>query len=591
MAIAMSDIEIKPSPVWLQAYLQRVGIRPINNVVDLTNFFMLETGQPSHAYDYDKLKALDGGDVATIVVRNPRENEKITLLNGKTIDPRQEAIMIASDSKLIGVGGVMGGAETEVDDNTKNIVLEVANFDMYSVRRTSMAHGLFTDAVTRFNKGQSPLQNAAVLAKLVEEMRRWANGKVASELIDINQVEGRIWVHPPVPVTTEFINTRLGFDLSADDMKKLLENVEFKVDVDGDKLTVTAPFWRTDVETREDVVEEVGRLYGFDHLPLILPTRSVKPVQKDELLELKTTIRHTLAQAGANEVLTYSFVHGDLVQKAGQNTDNAFRVGNALSPDLQYYRVSLMPSLLEKVHPNQKAGYGEFALFELGKAHLVDQIDEAGLPREDELVALVVSAADKLKKTGAAFYAAKHYLTDLVSAPLSYRPVPKDMQAFDITKPYDLQRASLVYAGDTFVGIIGEFRPAVTRALKLPKYCAGFELDIVALKSLVGSASYVPLSKFPAVWQDLTLKVKADQPFDQLHELVDKALAANAFDDTTTQLDNIGVYQATDEATHKNVTFRIHITGFNRTLTDKEVNKVVDAIAAQAQQKLGAERI
>ncbi|MCA9325523.1 phenylalanine--tRNA ligase subunit beta, partial [Candidatus Saccharibacteria bacterium] len=239
MLLPMRDVQVGASPVWLQVELAKVGVKSINNIVDYTNFFMLETGQPLHAYDYDKVKALSGGDGAVIEVRNPRDNERIKLLNGKEIDPRQEAIMIATDKALIGVGGVMGGSETEVDENTKNIILEVGTFDMYSVRRTSMEHGLFTDAVTRFNKGQSPLQNRAVLAKVVDEIRKFAGGKVAGPVIDDNQAEGRQWVHPPVPVTADFINARLGFSLSPEDIKVILEHVEFQVAIEGNKLSVT----------------------------------------------------------------------------------------------------------------------------------------------------------------------------------------------------------------------------------------------------------------------------------------------------------------------------------------------------------------
>jgi phenylalanyl-tRNA synthetase beta chain len=336
VAVALSGAHIKPLPSLLQTYLARLGIRPINNVVDITNMLMVLTGQPMHAYDYDKVKALSGGGKATLTVRYPRPGEKLKLLNGKEVEPRSEAIMIATDQKLIGVGGVMGGGETEVDKNTKNVILECATFDMYSIRRTAMTHGLFTDAVTRFNKGQSPLQNSPIVGEALRMFGEYAGAKQASNIIDDNRVGNRAWVHPPVPVTTEFINSRLGVRLSVEDMKRLLENVEFSVVVNGTNLTVTAPFWRTDVETREDVVEEIGRLHGFDKLSLELPARTIMPARKDELMELKGMVRTALSKAGANEVLTYSFVHGNLLDKVGQKRDQAFQISNAISPDLQY---------------------------------------------------------------------------------------------------------------------------------------------------------------------------------------------------------------------------------------------------------------
>ncbi|HSX34925.1 MAG TPA: phenylalanine--tRNA ligase subunit beta, partial [Candidatus Saccharimonadales bacterium] len=386
VAIVLGGVEVKSSPVWLQVELARAGVHSVNNIVDYTNFFMLETGQPIHAYDYDKVKALSAEDHAVLVVRKPRQGEKISLLNGKTIEPRAEAMMVATDKQLICLGGAMGGSDTEVDASTKNIIIEAATWDMYAMRRTAMAHGIFTDAVTRFTKGQSPLQNLAVTAKLVDEIRQFAGGKVASGLIDDNHVPADVMerqsLHAPVEVTRQFINERLGFDLSAGEMETLLTNVEFRVSVDGDNLTVTAPFWRTDIEIPEDVVEEVGRLYGYDHLPLELPRRSIMPVPVNPLLDVKTTIRRVLTAAGASEILSYSFVHGNLLEKAGQDAAQAFQLGNALSPYLQYMRLSLTPSLLTMVHPNQKAGYDEFALFELGLAHNTNDYDEDGLPRE-----------------------------------------------------------------------------------------------------------------------------------------------------------------------------------------------------------------
>src|SRR3990167_8051291 len=240
VAVAMSGVEIKPSPVWLQILLAEVGIKSINNVVDYTNFFMFETGQPLHAYDYDKVKALDdGSNGATIVIRHPKEGEKLKLLGNKEIVARKKDIMIASASQLIGLGGVMGGSGTEVDANTKNIILECANFDMYTIRRTAMEHGIFTDSVTRFTKGQSPLQNLAVLVKIVDEICQHAGGKVASRLIDDNHVSkdilSRESIHPAINITSGFINDRLGEKLSVNEIAKLLTNVEFYFSIEQER--------------------------------------------------------------------------------------------------------------------------------------------------------------------------------------------------------------------------------------------------------------------------------------------------------------------------------------------------------------------
>lgn len=596
-AIAMSDIKVGPSPLWLQVYLAEVGVKSINNIVDYTNWFMLETGQPLHAYDYDKLKE-HGGGKAEIIIRKPEKGEKLELLNGKLIEPNPDAIMIASAKGLIGIGGVMGGTDTEVDGSTRNIVLECANFDMYSIRRTSMAHGLFTDAVTRFTKGQSPLQNPAVAARVVEEIRAHAGGRVASRFIDDNHVDKAVLergsVYAPVKVSADFINGRLGLELSPEDIATLLENVEFKVASKDGKFTVSAPFWRTDIEIPEDVVEEVGRLYGYDRLPLVLPERDLAPAPRDALLDTKAAIRSRLAKAGGNEVLTYSFVHGDLLDKTGQDPGQAFQIANALSPDLQYYRMSLMPSLLDKVHSNIKAGYDEFALFELGRTHGSDNgTDDEGLPREFEFTALVAAAADKLKKPGAAYYQARRYLTELAGASLRFKPVGKDAQKFAVVRPYDPGRSAMVSLKDgTYLGIIGEFRPSVARALKLPKYCAGFELDTTALMKVVpGGGDYVPLSRFPKVTQDMTLKVASTLAYQELAELLDEELGKTKPKNAAAAFEPLDIYQDAKDAAHKHVTFRLSIASYERTLTDAEVNKLLDTVAAAARSKFKAQRI
>lgn len=606
-AIALRDVKVGPSPVWLQLDLAKHGLRSINNIVDYTNHYMLFTGQPLHAYDYDKVKERSGGDKATIVVRHPSQGEKITLLNGKQIAPRAEAIMIATDKELIGIGGVMGGGDTEVDENTKNIIIESANFDMYSVRRTSMAHGLFTDAVTRFNKGQSPLQNLAALAKIIDQICEFAGGKIASKLIDINHVPDdamkRGNIHAPVKVAAQFINERLGWKLSADAMALLLKNVEFDAEVNGDELTVTAPFWRTDVVIPEDVVEEIGRLYGYDHLPLVLPKRDLTPAAKNPVLEVKRKLRDRLAQTGANEVLSYSFVHGNLFDKVGQNRELAFQLSNAISPDLQYFRLSLMPSLLEKIHPNIKAGYGQFALFELGKVHAKGVLDDEGLPRELPRVALVLAAEEKIAKAGyggAPYYQARKYLMDVLelfgqAGDLVYIPLGEASfgghQAIEqMTKPFEPNRSAVVMRGDLVVGVVGEFRTSVARALKLPAFTAGFELFLSTFKE-ASHQEYIQLPRFPKVEQDICLRVPAGTPYQDVFDFVWSHLDQHRPDATYHTLGPVDIYQRDDDPEHKQITLRLTLASYERTLTDQEVSKLLDEVADAAKKELHAQRI
>ncbi len=585
-AMAMTGVRVTKSPAWLQVELAKVGSRSINNIVDYTNFFMLETGQPLHAYDADKLPA------PSLETRLSKKGEKLKLLNGKEITFEDNStVLITSGGKAVGIGGVMGGADTEVDANTKNIIIECANFDMYNIRRSSMKYGLFTDAVTRFNKGQSPQQTLPVLAKIVAEIRKTGSGKVASKVIDHNHADKK---PPLVRASAQFVNGRLGLDLLPDDMQALLTNVEFKVERtdNKDELKVTPPFWRTDIEIPEDIVEEVGRLYGYDHVPLELPRRSISPTAPDPMLGLKQKLREVLAKAGANELLTYSFVHGNLLDKVGQDRKLAYELSNALSPDLQYYRQSLTPSLLDKVHMNIKAGYDQFALFEINKTHIKGKTDpsEPKIPKEFENLAVVVASSDKLKQRGAAYFQARSYLdylADSFGITVRYEPLT-EAPAYPAAAPYDYKRSARVYIGDKLIGLVGEFKPSVHQPLKLPAYCAGFEIGIASQFFSASAGRYRPISKYPSVQQDVSLKIPAQLPFAELYGFVQKNL--NPPDHTQAALMPIDIYQGSDKK-HKNVTLRLVISSFQKTLTDSEVNSLLDDVAAVARKKLGAERL
>lgn len=588
----IAGVTIKPSPIIMQSYLSRLGLKPINNVVDITNFVMMLTSQPLHAYDYDKLCAVDNAKKATIGARKPSPGEKLSLIGGKTITPSKNTICITSKTKLIGLGGVMGGSETEVDANTKNIVLECATFDMFSIRRTSMSHGVFSDAVTRFNKGQSPLQNDKVLAYASAMVEKLAGGQVTEKAVDIRLKPSR-----PKKVATQaqFINIRLGLDLTTSEIVKLLTNVEFEVIREKTKLLIKPPFWRTDIEIPEDIVEEVGRLYGYDHLPLVLPTRSLMPAEKNPLLELKSKIRQALSSFGANELLTYSFVHGDLLDKTTQDKKQAYKLSNALSPDLQYYRLTLTPSLLDKVRPNIKAGFDEFVLFEINKTHNKTNIDkQQKLPAEQEMTALVF--ASKNAQQSPPYYRARKYLDELgakLSMKFAYKPI-KDSPKYAVTAPFELSRSAYVtdVASGAFVGIVGEYKQSIIKSLKLPQNIAGFEVGTEhLLEALPSSSSYRPLSKYPKIHQDLTLKVNAKVYFVDLEQSIDNTLCVIAEQKNYNyQILPVSIYQK-DGSESKNITFRITLSHNERTLVTEEVNEVLDKVSKDAGQKLKAQKV
>jgi phenylalanyl-tRNA synthetase beta chain len=594
LMVGMADAKVKPSPLWLQIYLSRVGIRPINNIVDLTNFYMMETAQPLHAYDYDKLKT------GKVGVRLSKDGEELKIIGGKKIKLKAGAVVITDGENPIGLGGVMGGADTEVDENTKNIIIECGTFDMNLTRKTSMTYGLFTDASTRFTKGQSPLQNKAVLAKMVDDVVRLCGGRIASELVDLN---AKTFNEPNVEVTVDFINQRLGLNLSEDKIIKLLENVEFEVTTKGKELKIKAPFWRTDIEIPEDIVEEVGRLYGYDHLPLDLPQRSIMPAEKDKMLSFKALLRQTLAKAGANEILTYSFVHGSLLQKVGQDISQAFHIRNALSPDLQYYRLSLSPSLLAKVHPNIRAGFDRFALFEIGKAHNKQVLDpeDKNIPHEFERLALVFAAKEVGKQSGAAYYQARKYLEFLLSQlgildQVEFRPLQPDNYV-GATKQgityYEPLRAASLHVGKVNIGNVGEYQASVRESLKLPAACAGFELDVWALLAAAKQqVVYRPLNKYPELEQDMNWRLPADTTYQQATSFllaeIEKASVEHGLTHSVKPLD---IYQKKDDKEHKQITWRITMSHPDRTLTTEETNKLLDKVSEAAAKELQAERV
>lgn len=595
-AMVIDGVQVKPSPVWLQATLHKLGIRPINNVVDITNYIMVLTGQPLHAFDYDKVAG------HTIVIRKPKKGEKLPLLDGRTIEPQQEAMLICDAEKPIGLGGMMGGANSEIDQNTTRIVLESATFDMFTIRRTSMHHGIFTDAVTRFSKGQSPLQTVAVLAKAASDIKDLAGGTNGSVVDDVHLSKDALErgsVYAPIATTAEFINARLGTMLTAQNMAVLLNNVEFNVETHGDQLIITAPFWRTDIEIAEDVVEEIGRLHGYENLPQNLPTRAATPAAVEEIDLLKNHIRDILARTGANEIQTYSFVPARLLQQVGQDKTHAFAIRNALSPDLEHYRMGITPSVLDKVHANIKAGYKEFALFEIGKVHIKGEafVDCDGLPREYQTIAFVFASDNP--HPGAAYYYAKRYLDYLLQelgVPSDLRPI-EHVPVFEIGRqifaPFEQKRTSFVYAGEgeftDFAGFLGEYRGQVAKNLKLPRVVAGFEIDIERLLQHKHDRKYQPLLKFPATEQDVCLKVAQTVTYAELKALVDQNLANDARLRVTVAPHDI--YQRADDPDHKQITFRLSLQHADRTLTTTEVNDMLDVMVQKIDAKVGAERI
>lgn len=604
MAVAIRGVQVAPSPFWLQCQLVAMGAKPINNIVDATNYVMLMTAQPTHAYDYD---TLHGGQLG---VRMARQGETLALLSGKTIELTPDDIVIADGQGPVALGGIMGGSRTAVSATTTTIVLECATFDMYAVRKMAMRHGVFTDALTRFNKGQSPLQNAAVLNRLIGMV----GGEQASHVVDskpftsehggiLDEYFAGKYEPATIDITSRFINQRLGSHLTENDICTLLNNVEIHSHGPENELgyiCLQVPFWRTDLETKEDIVEEIGRLHGFDTVPRQLPMRRIQPARKNPRRELKRVVREALARAGANEVLSYSFVHERVLRGAGQDPAQAFRLSNALSPDLQYYRLSVLPSLLDKVHANIKAGHSEFMLFEIGKGHTKARMGEDGLPAEQSLIDLVYSS--KKPRAGAAFYRVRATLDQLAhdsGLTLVYTPVTA-AQDDPVYAPFDINRSAHVWVEGSeaasqserqLIGVVGELRPAVVKHFKLPDYTAAASLHLDVMEQVWRDTvvHYQPMSRYPTTARDISIQTSTEVTYNELVQAVSSAMtrASETYPDVTIRdLTPLSIYKATPDASHQTTTFRLTLSSSQATLSAERVRSIIRTVFAPEQHAL-----
>ena len=564
--------EAAVSPIQLQTYLARSGVRPINASVDVSNYLMLLTGQPSHTYDYDKLRAIAGDDFS-IRVRLAREGETLVLLDGKTVNLDTADIVIAAGDTAIGLAGIMGGQSTMVDTTTKKVLLEVATFDLYHMRSSQMRHGIFSEAVTRFTKGIPAPLSSPVTAEAVRMLEANAGAHIASDVVeDYPGTRDSITIH----VTEAQVNGTLGTQFTAEDIAQLLENVGFSVSFNGLEGSVIVPYWRQDIHITEDIIEEVGRLAGFDSINVTLPTRDFTAVRPSDFDALRAVVRKRLARAGANEVLTYSFVHGDTLTRAGQDPANAYRITNSISPELQYYRQSLTPSLVSQVFSNVKAGYGSFALFELNKIHQKsDNLTDEQVPVERDSLALVITDA---KRSGDAYYSAKNmleYLVSVLGLRLVYKPL---VEASALSAPFEALRSAQVYdkATDTLLGVVGEYKKSVQKSFKLPAFTAGFEIDtrqlLVALAAV--GVTYQPLSRYPGTERDICFQVAQSIAYADIVTAAEAELTNTALITTVSPLD---IYEPHDGDT-KNVTIRIALASYEKTLTNEAVNEIMDRV-------------
>jgi len=554
-------------------YLYASGMRPISQVVDVTNLLMLETGQPLHAFDYDKFIKVGGTDEPKIIVRAAKDGEEMELLDGKTIKMTTNDIVITSNNIPVALAGAMGGANTTIDKDTKRIIIESATFSLYNERKTSMYHGIFSEAVTRFTKGQPPALTEPVLAEAI----RILSDDYGMKLVHTADAYPVTQPTPVVKITTLEINALLGTNYDEKLIRSTLENVGFTVD---NEFNVTAPFWRTDIHIPEDIIEEVGRLLGYDNIPVTMPTRPFIAAEIDPLLAIKTRIRSHLSALGANELLTYSFVHGSLLEKVDLDSANSYQLANSLSPDLEYIRQSIIPSLLEKVFPNIKAGYDRFDIFEMNKTtERADGLNDEGVPIENDHLAYIATSD---------YYHVKFILDHLASKlglVFSYHSVEKSI----ISMPFEPKRSATVYLDKKPIGVIGEIKAAVRAKLKLPEKAAGFEIDLADIieKSATIKPRITEPYKYPSVERDLTIRLKAETAYTEVETVLRKVSESNT---VIIDFTPISIYQGED-TTHKNLTFHLSLTHPDKTLASSDANDIINTINKELSSSLGAETV
>ena len=577
----VSDISKNPNLTLEKTYLLRSGMRPIDVITDLANELMLETGQPLHTFDFDKLVKINGSENVKMTVRKAFENEELELLYGRKIKMSQNDIVIATGENgenAVALAGAMGGKSTEIDENTTRILVESATFNLYNLRNTQMRHGIFSEAITRFTKGVPEMMSRKVLDLFGVQLLA-LGGKSLSEIADS---KGDFYYNKSeISVSKDKINQILGTNFSSEEIQKTLENVGILTKNDNSE-TFVVPFWRNDLHIEEDLIEEVGRLNGYDNIKLQLPKRTFRAVKKAKIDLLQSEIREILVSSGANEILTYTFVHGDLLKKAGQDPKNAYKIVNSISPELQYYRQTLTPSLLSKVNQNIRAGFSEFAIFEMNKiTEKMLGLNEENVPFEQKKLAFVYTK----NKGENAFFEAKNYAEFLFKKlGLKVEFIKFDLSKSPLSTEFEPKRSALIKVpnseGEKILGVIGEFKKKIQKALKLPESTAGFELDLGILLENTGrtSAKIKDFSKFQSVERDISINVDESRQFAEIFDIFKDI--SSEFRGVEIETLPIDIFNNGDGT--KNISIRFKITPFEKTLNGDEIRDIMQKIEEKA---------
>ena len=561
----VKNVEVKSSPLWLQTRLMNSGIRPINNIVDITNYVLLEFGQPMHAFDKDLV-----GD--KIVVRDAKEGEVLETLDGEERKLQTTDLVITDSSRAIALGGVMGGKNTEVSEETKNIILESAYFNPTSVRRTSAAHGLRSDSSARFEKGIDPNMQKAALNRAVELILELCpNAVVESSVGIVNKEEEKI-----VEITTTYINNYLGITLSTEEIVAILEGLSFTVEVTGENLVVKVPTRRPDISIKQDLVEEVIRIYGYDNLASTLPKFS--KTTKGGLTysqRMVRDLRAVYASLGFNDTINYSLVSEEEATEYTLEDHHKVRLLMPMTETHSTLRQSLVPGLLNTVQYNVARKQKDLKLFEIGRVFFGSGDDNIQ-PKETLYLSAALTGEERatkwLKESSALdFFAAKGYLEVVFERLGLDEKVTYKKSTLEGMHP---GRFAEVYLGEKRIGFIGEVHPQVADKLGLNKtYVFEINLDEVISESKV-RPKYEEVTKYPEITRDIAMLIDVKDEYQNIYNVVESVNSK-----LISKVELFDLYVGAELlAGKKSLALTITYSDKQKTLTDEEVTSVHDKV-------------
>ena len=585
IGVVLDSVKVSQSPIWLKSILLKSGIRPINSIVDITNYLSILVGQPLHAFDYDKVvkRDLDSKGKAHITIRMAKDGETIQTLDDNLVTLDSSTLVIADSTNPIAIAGIIGGKDTEIDENTQRVILECANFDRFNIRKTSMSLGIFTDAATRFTKAQDPNQCLPVILYGSQLINEASGGKIASKVVDIypERMEQR-----KISLSIEKLNTHLGTELSKEEILTILKNIEYQELEDestDEYITVLVPSFRMDINIAEDIHEDIGRIYGYENIKPVLPKRELTAGKKNKVLGIKSEIRNILSNSGANEIDTYSFVSMDLIKRSEQNPNLAYSIKNALSPELSLMRTSLITSMLSKAQENIQRNIPTFCMYEFNIAHQKGNMDNFELPKEQWNMSLLFTTKEDILD-GNPYYQVKRYLEKIFSTlnilDIEYLLVNTTSQENlpvwikSVLPTFNPKSTSYITHKGEIIGIVGEFSNTVKENFKLPNFSAGAEIDIEYLSKVKRNTTIIyESSKYPTIIQDVTLQVPRRVEYKQIDRIILDTINTR---DRHATIECLDIYSKDEEK--KNITVRIEIEHQEKTLSTKEFNKIVDKI-------------